>query len=87
MILKEGYYHKHVSAAYHLGTCYLNGIVVEKNAATAVKYFKEASDGGLGAASYALSKCYNEGIGVAQDKYESRRLLAKAKQQGFEVSE
>lgn len=84
---QEGYYHKHVSAAYHLGTCYLNGIVVEKNAATAVKYFKEASDGGLGAASYALSKCYNEGIGVAQDKYESRRLLAKAKQQGFEVSE
>ena len=84
---QKGYYHKHISAAYHLGLCYMNGIIVEKNAATAVKYFKEASDGGVGAASYVLSKCYNEGIGVTKDEYESRRLLEKSKQQGFEAVE
>lgn len=79
-------------AQFYLGECYYNGVVVSKNVAEAVKWYRKAAEQGYAEAQYDLGICYEEGYGVAKDMFEAFKWYRKAAEQGhakgqFELGE
>ena len=54
-------------ALYAIGTWYLHGRYVKKNAATAVSYFLESIKGNNSNAFYDLALCYEKGVGAKRN--------------------
>ena len=54
-------------AAYALGTWYLHGRYVDKDAQTAVKLLFEAAKGGVRDSYFDLAVCFETGVGVERD--------------------
>ena len=55
------------AAQWQLGSMYQDGILVEKDVATAVHWYRLAACQGIHEAQYRLGKMYSLGLGVAQD--------------------
>lgn len=54
-------------AQYNLGYCYQEGIVVEQNQETAIKWYSKSAEQGFNDALYQLMMAYGNGNGVEQD--------------------
>ncbi len=67
---------------YRLGKLCLAGEHVEKDAATAVAWFRQAAEQGNAYAQYALGKLYLQGRELPQDKEEALRWLESSAAQG-----
>lgn len=77
-------------AQYAIGTWYLHGECVKKNAVTAVKYFLEAIKGNNKNAFYDLAVCCEKGVGIKKNykgafKYYLNAALLGDKQSLYEV--
>ncbi|HEY1065337.1 MAG TPA: tetratricopeptide repeat protein, partial [Pirellulales bacterium] len=70
-------------AGDELGRLYFHGKVVNKNAITAVHWFRRAAEGddGYGPAKLHLAKCYLSGEGVKRNPSEASRWLKSAAEQ------
>ena len=71
-----------VVASYWLGVSYCMGIGVEKNDAEAARYFQDASEANLPAATRDLGLLYLCGRGVEKNAEEGARLLRVAAERG-----
>ncbi|MBQ7813252.1 MAG: caspase family protein, partial [Thermoguttaceae bacterium] len=71
-----------VVATYWLGKCCYMGIGVEKNDADAARYYREASEANLPAATRAWGEHRLYGIGVEKDEADGANLLCAAADRG-----
>lgn len=67
-----------------LGIRYFRGEGVEKNAETAVKYFKKACDEVIAYGCHMLGFAYDTGKGVQQDYKQAVKWYRKAAEQGYD---
>jgi hypothetical protein len=77
-------------AQYCVGTCFLEGQGVPKDAAEAVKWFLKAAQQkppGFSCAQHAVGSCYRDGQGVTQDYSEAVRWFRKAAENGLAVAQ
>ncbi|MDB5102254.1 MAG: Sel1 domain protein repeat-containing protein [Cyanobacteria bacterium RYN_339] len=65
-----------------LGSAYMRGQGVAKDAAVAARWFRAAADQGLANAQYNVGLCYDHGAGVAEDFAEAATWYARAAEQG-----
>jgi len=70
------------NAQYTLGRMYYNGRGVQKDYATAAKWFREAANNGHIRAASSLASMYSDGKGVPQDYAEALRLLEPGTAEG-----
>ena len=61
---------------------YLYGECVAKDEAQAAEWFRRAADQGLAGAMMTLGMMYEQGLGVARDTEQARRLYAQAESAG-----
>lgn len=69
-----------VKAMYEVGRLYERGRGTDKNLATAVSWYKKASDAGHDSAKARLGKMYLEGRGVKKDTVRASKLISTAAQ-------
>ena len=62
-------------AQFDLGVCYELGRGVERDAAEAVKWYREVLEQGHAAAQFFLGRCYKNGAGVERDAAEAAELF------------
>ena len=72
---------------FNLGECYYNGEGVNKDAAEAVKWYREAAKQGNAVAQYRLGYFYLNGLGVNKDAAEAVKWYREAAEQGFKLAE
>jgi TPR repeat protein len=71
----------------NLGVRYRNGVGVDKNAAKAAEYFRNAAESGNARAQYCLGFLYYNGEGVAPDREQAFKWFSKSAEQGFADAE
>jgi uncharacterized protein len=74
-------------AQYHLGLLHQNGMGVEKNDATAFKWFLRAAEQGNAIAQYDVGTSYFSGTGVQKNDAEAAKWFLRAANQGFEFAQ
>lgn len=70
-------------AINELGSCYLDGLGVEKNEEQAVSLFQKAAKMGIDAAQFQYGSCLHFGIGCEKNMEESVYWLQKSADQGY----
>ena len=70
-------------AQFNLGSSFLKGEGVVRDAAEAARLYRLAADQGLPEAIFNLGVCYHAGEGVVQDAAEAARLFRLAADQGL----
>lgn len=65
-----------------LGSFYIEGIQVEKNAEEGVKWLQKSANQGFEEAQVELAKCYHLGIGVEKNEKQAMAWRMKAAKQG-----
>lgn len=70
-------------AMVQYGQMYDDGLGVEQNCPTAVKWYRKAAEQGHARAQFALGRNYMEGEGVKQDEAEAIALYRKAAEQNY----
>ena len=75
------------AAQYHLATLYAEGKGVEKNDATAFKWFMRAAELGDAAAQYDVGTSYFSGTGVQKNDAEAAKWFLRAANQGMEFAQ
>ena len=68
-------------AQFRLGTCYYNGIGVEKDVVEAVKWWRKAAEQNNADAQFGLGYCYVYGWGVPKNAVEVVNWYLKAAEQ------
>ena len=74
-------------AQHNLGTMYLSGVGVPKDAVEAVKWFRRAAEQGYAGAQRALGMMYLSDIGVPRDAVEAAKWVRRAAEQGDAVAQ
>ncbi|KAI9223688.1 hypothetical protein BC828DRAFT_395820 [Blastocladiella britannica] len=74
------------SAQYTLGTCYHDGIGVEKSAEVAFEWYHKSSDQGSPRGMGILGYCFGEGFGVERDAPKAIELYMRAAEAGETVA-
>ena len=77
----------HAAAQYHLANLYADGKGVEKNDATAFKWFMRAAELGDAAAQYDVGTCYFFATGVQKNDVEAAKWFLRAANQGLEFAQ
>ena len=67
-----------------LGTCYVEGLGVEKNEEEGIKLYKLSAEKGNEDAMYYLGACFYNGVGVSQDYGEAVKWWKKAAEKGYD---
>ena len=70
------------AAQYSLGNMYRRGLVVARDDAEAVRWYRKAADQGNASAQYLLGVMYDGGRGVTEDHSEAVRWYCSAADQG-----
>jgi len=60
---------------------------VSKDLAKAVKFYTKSQEGGYAGGTFALGRCWENGIGVKQDLKKALTLYQQAARQGHEEAE
>ena len=71
------------AAQYYLGTLFAEGKGVERNDATAFKWFERAANQGNADAQYNVGASYAEGTGVAKSYADAAKWFRRAADQGI----
>ncbi|RIB14331.1 hypothetical protein C2G38_1665840 [Gigaspora rosea] len=58
----------HTEGTYNVGSCYHDGIGVEKSENKAFIYYQKSADMGHAEGTYKVGYCYNKGIGIEKDE-------------------
>ena len=72
-----------IDAQNKLGAAYFNGKGIEKNAAEALRWFRQSAEKGYAKAQYNLGVMYYVGQGVPQNHAEALNWFSKAARQGL----
>lgn len=75
------------AAQYRLATLYADGKGVEKDDATAFKWFMRAAELGDAAAQYDVGTSYFSGTGVQKNDVEAAKWFLRAANQGMEFAQ
>ena len=73
----------HGEAMARLGTCYVHGFGVERNAQTGFEWFRKSAEAGDLSGMFSLGHAYLEGMGTDSDLEAGRRWLLAAAEKGY----
>lgn len=76
----------HAASQYSLGTCFHDGVGIEKNPELAVYWYKRSAEQGHPRGEGILGYCYGEGFGVEKDPIQALNWYLRAAAQGETVA-
>ena len=71
-------------SVHNVGTCYMDGLGVEKDFAEAVKWFRRAAEMGFPSSQVNMGAFYMNGSGVEKDEAEALKWYRKAAANGMD---
>ena len=69
---------------HNVGTCYMDGLGVEKDYAEALKWYRRAAEMGFASSQVNMGAFYLNGYGVEKDEAEALKWYRKAATNGMD---